>query len=924
MMKVVLLWAVALVSVVGWGLPVVRLAPEAGDAAPAFRAAVEQLRAAGGGTVSFAPGEYHFHAKSAVPMRLYVSNHFQRDEVAVLLPLQGLRNVTLKGDRTRFVLHGAAMGLAVLDSKNVTVSGISVDWSRPFLTEAKVVGFEGNGTLVSVDAATFPYEVRDGRFVARGDGWESDSRWLLAFRGDTHGLVERTLDIDWGGTVAVTRGSGKFLMKADLSKHGVRAGDLLAIRPEGRPPFPAVFVYRSRQTALQDVALHTAWGMGVICQRSDGFTWRGTQPAAARVSGVFAPVGSGRFLTLNADATHFSNVKGNVKIENCLFEGMMDDAINVHATCLGIRAKTAPNAVRCRYMHEAAYGFETFAAGETLRFIRGKTLENAAEVRVREVKRHDPFEITLTLDEPVPEGLCVGDAVENADYQPSVDFLRNIVARNRARGALFTTPRPVRVIGNLFERVSGSAILFAGDAQGWYESGACEDVTVRNNVFRDCLTSYFQFCEGILSFYPMVSDLAAQNRRYHRNAIIENNVFETFDVPLVFAVSTENVTFRGNTVKYHDRFAGWGKPPFVFSHCGRMKTDEGNAFLSSTGVDAKEGLRLAPIFADHMVFAADRPVRVFGTGEGQVSVTFRGKTVAAAVSDRGWCATLPPGAAGGPFELKVAMGGETRTIRDVMVGEVLVMAGQSNMQFKMRESTSDPSTWTGDTRVRAFSTTRLELREPFSPKDGWVVLDAANAGLWSAIGYETAIRRAKARGMAVGIVNAYQGASTIQAWLPRRLAAEPRLGLAPGQVAHYDSRCALYSHWNTPGALYANQLAEIVPYSVSAVVWYQGESNAGSVAEGESYAELMEALIGQWRVDFGDLRLPFYLLELASPLTGPHKEAWKAVQASQRRAAERCPFVTCIRTEDICETNRGIHPPTKWRIAERLCEAMIR
>ena len=124
--------------------------------------------------------------------------------------------------------------------------------------------------------------------------------------------------------------------------------------------------------------------------------------------------------------------------------------------------------------------------------------------------------------------------MENADYQPSVVFRGNIVARNRARGTLFTTPKPVLVKSNLFERVSGSAILFAGDSQGWYESGACENVVVRGNTFRDCLTSAYDYCEGLFSFYPMIRDVAKQKTRYHRISPFFIVVF--FAIPLVCAI----------------------------------------------------------------------------------------------------------------------------------------------------------------------------------------------------------------------------------------------------------------------------------------------------------------------------------------------------------------------------------------------------
>ena len=110
--------------------------------------------------------------------------------------------------------------------------------------------------------------------------------------------------------------------------------------------------------------------------------------------------------------------------------------------------------------------------------------------------------------------------------------------------ALLATPRKVVVKDNLFDTISGSAILFAGDAQGWYESGSCHDVLVEGNVFRNNLTSRFQFTEGILSAYPEVRRLGDQKQYYHRNLVIHKNVFQTFDVPLLYAKSVDGLRFE--------------------------------------------------------------------------------------------------------------------------------------------------------------------------------------------------------------------------------------------------------------------------------------------------------------------------------------------------------------------------------------------
>ena len=504
----------------------IRCAPGAGSA---FRSAVERVRAAGGGTIDFEKGDYDFDPAEAAEMKFFISNHDQSAVHRVQLPLVGVTNVTVRGNGARFFFTGDVIALTLLDTKDVRLEGFSVDWRTPFITEARATGFANGRTQLD-----------------REPVWRPVGNCML-FRGDTHEVVERT---------------GSVPLRRDHSKVGLRVGDVVALRPSGRPA-PAAVVYRATDTVVGDVVVHTCHGMAWIVQRSENFTLRGRGRAADRTCGVFPS--AGRITSAHADATHFSNVKGRVVVENCCFEGMMDDAINVHATCLGVQEVVAPDRIRCRYMHFQAIGFETSRPGETLRLIRGKTLENGPEIPVKAVERLDDREIVVTLARPIPSGYGAGDAVENADYHPEVVFRHNYIARNRARGALFTTPKRVLCEGNLFDHVSGSAILFAGDAQGWYESGATTDALVTNNVFRNCTTSRhsFGFTEAVVSLYPEVKDLAAQRTRYHRNVRIVGNRFETFDVPLLFAISCSNLVFRGNEIVRNADYAGWGEGDFI-------------------------------------------------------------------------------------------------------------------------------------------------------------------------------------------------------------------------------------------------------------------------------------------------------------------------------------------------------------------------
>ena len=546
------------------------------DAATCARAGIERLRAAGGGTLRFEKGEYHFHSSAAAKAALYISNHDKLPEHPVFLPLTNLVGVTVDGGGSRFVFHGQGIAALVMDSERVTLKNFSVDWARPYNTEMTVLGYEDGKTLVSVDENRYPVELRDGKLFAVGEDWSMPTGYGIVFRKDTHEIPERMTSVRFDGS-AEARGNGRYLLKTDMSKFGlggVRPGDVFVSRPCQEPwrPHPAITLYRAKDTVVEDVVLHAAFGMGVLAQRSENFTMRGTGTGPEKTCGAWPA--AGRASAQMVDATHFVGVKGKVSVSGCRFERMLDDAINVHSTGLGIVSNPAPNVIVCRGMHEQGWGFDMFAPGDGLRFVKVRTLENREEVVVTAVRALSPRETELTLSAPVPQDLGVGDAVENADWQCAVDFTDNVVARNMARGVLFTTPKPVLVRGNLFENVSGAAILLAGDARLWYETGACDGVRVVGNVFRNCLTSHFQYCEAVVSVFPTVEDLSLQARSYHRNLHVEDNVFETFDAPLLFARSVDGVFWRGNRIVSNDRYSGWGKARFMTDGCKRLKIEE--------------------------------------------------------------------------------------------------------------------------------------------------------------------------------------------------------------------------------------------------------------------------------------------------------------------------------------------------------------
>lgn len=472
------------------------------------RTLLDAVCSANGGKIILQEGTYHFDAESAALMDVYISNHDQNLPRRVQLPISGVSNIKIEGEGrgARFVFHGESTGLLLMDGANVTLANISFDWAEAPIGEARVTAI--------LDA-----EKRyDLEWIVRAFDGEGDARMLWDAK-----------------TQAIQPGTGDI-----FNFEQAAVGDIISFRSWLRPS-PAICLYRTSGVTFRDVAIHSAHGMGLLAQRSADISWNG--------GGVYPREGS--ICSTKADATHFSNCRGTIAVTDALFSGMMDDAINVHSTCLAITDIPSTNSIRCRYMHPQAIGFEVFEPGERLRFIKARTLENGPTCKVVGVVREDERTVVLTLDESVAKGLAeygVGDAVENADWQPSVLFAGNTVKNNRARAALFTTPERVAVVGNTFDHVSGSAILFAGDAANWYESGACQDVTIEGNVFRDCLTSRYQFCTAVIAVAPTVEDLTSQKTPYHSNIKVSHNVFECPGAKIYDGVSVQNVVWRDNNV----------------------------------------------------------------------------------------------------------------------------------------------------------------------------------------------------------------------------------------------------------------------------------------------------------------------------------------------------------------------------------------
>jgi sialate O-acetylesterase len=384
---------------------------------------------------------------------------------------------------------------------------------------------------------------------------------------------------------------------------------------------------------------------------------------------------------------------------------------------------------------------------------------------------------------------------------------------------------------------------------------------------------------------------------------------------------------------------------------------------SSTAAGAE--VQLATIFGDHAVLQCDRSIPIWGTaGPGQmVSVTLgdRPPVSAATAADGRWTVTLPAMPAGGPYRL-VAAGADQAVSNDILVGEVWLCSGQSNMEFTVDgviHADQEKAAAT-DGQIRQLYIPRRPASQPMGALDAhWTVASAQTVGGFTACGYFMARTLRKEIGAPVGLINASWGGTRIEPWTPRggfalvpqlseltrdldaldpheagyqaavnkhldavaRWVQESKAALAAGQVvapapampAAIEPLAERKDPQQQPTTLYNGMIHGLVGYGMRGAIWYQGESNHG---EGMLYTEKMKALIGGWRKLWGIGDFPFYFVQIAPFSYGEDSAVLPKFWVAQS-AALAIPNTGMVVTNDI-GTLPDIHPKNKQEVGRRL------
>ncbi len=569
------------------------------NASPAVVKMIEELSTRSDSkpiVVTFQKGRYDFYEEGSFEREYYISNHDQTNPKRVGFAIEDLENITIDGQGSEFIFHGRMVPFALLNSNNVKIKNLSIDFELPALRQLEVTGVDiENGNVEAIIHPQGNYRIDDGKLIVVGEGYELQPISSMGFNSDRTLTYQRG-DIAFNPEKVVEIEPNKLLLEGWHQANYTTQGERFALRSYYRPT-PGILISECVDTYINDVTVHYAEGMALLAQMSENITLDGFSVC---LRGDDDP----RYFTTQADATHFSACKGVIKSINGLYEGMADDAINVHGTYLRIIKRIDNKTLQARYMHPQAWGFKWADQGDEVQFVESSKMELVGNHtnRVATIKAIDKptefgakeFEITFEDELPIEISEEGKYGIENLTWTPEVIFSNNIVRNNRARGSLFSTPKKVLCENNVFDHTHGTAILLCGDCNGWYETGACKDVTIRNNKFINSLTANYQFTNAIISIYPEIPNLEEQEKFFHSGIVIENNTFETFDRPLLYAKSTNGLVFRNNTIIHNNDFEPfhWNKHPFLFEKVENI-TIENNHFDNGFDVENDVQVRLS-------------------------------------------------------------------------------------------------------------------------------------------------------------------------------------------------------------------------------------------------------------------------------------------------------------------------------------------
>ncbi len=348
--------------------------------------------------------------------------------------------------------------------------------------------------------------------------------------------------------------------------------------------------------------------------------------------------------------------------------------------------------------------------------------------------------------------------------------------------------------------------------------------------------------------------------------------------------------------------------------------------LSLFSFSANAKILLPQILSSNMVLQRDKPINIWGfaaAGE-RVTVTFAGQKKETLTDNNGnWAVVLNPLKTSAQPQSMLISGSNTIKLSNILVGEVWLCSGQSNMEYAMRKLAKIPkpkneklgfpaneATQANNQQIRIFLVNRKTLINPDSIHKSWSVAEDSALRAFSAVGYFFAKELQQKLGVPVGVISSAVPGSAIEPWISEKAFAD--------EAYFKDKKIG-----NDPGKFYVPMIEPLTNFKIRGVLWYQGETNC-FLNETISYAYKMKALIKSWRKAWRE-EFPFYYVQIA-PFDYSKQKSEKVVLTADTEPAFweaqeqllRLPNTGMISTSDLNDNGGDLHPTYKWEVGRRL------
>jgi parallel beta-helix repeat protein len=530
-------------------IPVTQTGAKPGDGADdtaGVRAAIRLCRSKPGSVLRFPKGRYDFHPPEGPPARP-VAMHFA-----------GCKDLTVEGEGSELVFHGTMGAMAFNECRGVVVRNVVIDSQRPPFSIGEVIAAAGKSFDVEV-WKEFP--VRGGEAVEAFMEYDPETKFPMPGGLDVYHAVDST---------ELLRPQ---VLRVQL-KRAVRAkvGAVMVLRHVVYGPGALAF-RSSADVRVENVTIYATPGMGVTGSQSTDLHLKAVR--------VMNRPGTRRIMSATADATHFNACCGSIRIEDCLFEGMGDDAVNVHGMYLRVTQrlddKTILAVVRNNWLFppQPGHNLELIDPASLLPYDTG-CVEAVSVDRRAGTHR-------ITFARPLPQRLQAGHYLGNTAWAPKLRITGCQVRANRARGFLIQT-RDALVENNTIRHNQSAGINVTTDLHPWTESIGTRDVVIRNNTFEGCNNGAGWHPAVINVFADLEQGKGRGAAGVHRNVLIEGNTIRGTNNAAIFICSADGVVVRNNRIE-----GSSGKPDRTGGHSAVYLRNSRNAEITGNTLAAGPG-----------------------------------------------------------------------------------------------------------------------------------------------------------------------------------------------------------------------------------------------------------------------------------------------------------------------------------------------